>query len=171
MVLLCLITQSCPTLCNPVDWSPPGSSVRGDSPGKHTVVGGHALLQRIFPTQGSNPDLPHCRWILYHLSHQRSPYMYMYFQCVYNLYMCVYNYLYNEILLSHKKEWNFSFFQQCGWISQIKNDKWYHLYVEPKKCNELVNITKRTRLTDIGNKLMATTGERKVGRGNIGAGE
>ena len=36
-------------------------------------VGCHALLQKIFPTQGSNPGLPHCRWILYHLSHQGSP--------------------------------------------------------------------------------------------------
>ena len=33
----------------------------------------HALLQGIFPTQGSNPGLPHCRQILYHLSHQGSP--------------------------------------------------------------------------------------------------
>ena len=44
-----------------------------DSPGKNTGVGCHALLQGIFPTQGSNPDFPHCRWILYHLSHQGSP--------------------------------------------------------------------------------------------------
>ena len=33
----------------------------------------HFLLQGVFPTQGSNPGLPHCRRILYHLSHQRSP--------------------------------------------------------------------------------------------------
>ena len=33
----------------------------------------HSLLQGIFPTQRSNPGLPHCRWILYHLSHQGSP--------------------------------------------------------------------------------------------------
>ena len=33
----------------------------------------HTLLQGIFPTQGSNPGFPHCRWILYHLSHQGSP--------------------------------------------------------------------------------------------------
>ena len=38
-----------------------------------TLVGCHALLQGIFPTQGSNPGLPHCRWILSHLSHQASP--------------------------------------------------------------------------------------------------
>ena len=42
----------------------------GDSPGKNTGVGCHALLQRIFPTQGSKPGLLHCRWILYCLSHQ-----------------------------------------------------------------------------------------------------
>ena len=35
-------------------------------PGKNTGVGCHALLQRIFPTQGLNPRLLHCRWILYH---------------------------------------------------------------------------------------------------------
>ena len=64
--------QSCLTLCNPMDCSPPGSSVHGDSPGKNTGVGCHALLQGIFPTQGSNPDLPHCR-CLYCLSHQGSP--------------------------------------------------------------------------------------------------
>ena len=45
-----------------------------DSPGKNTGVGCHALLQGIFPTQGSNPGLPHCRQILYQLSYQGSPY-------------------------------------------------------------------------------------------------
>ena len=35
-------------------------------------VGNYSLLQGIVPTQGSNPDLPHCRWILHHLSHQGS---------------------------------------------------------------------------------------------------
>ena len=41
-----------------------------DSPGKNTGVGCHFLLQRIFSTQGSNLGLPHCRQMLYHLSHQ-----------------------------------------------------------------------------------------------------
>ena len=50
---------SCPTLCDPTDCSPPGSSVLGDSSGKHTGVGCHALLQGIFPSQGSNPCLLH----------------------------------------------------------------------------------------------------------------
>ena len=71
--VLWLVTHSCPTLCHPMDCSPPGSSVHGDSPGKNSGVGCHALLQGIFPTQGLNPGLPHCRQILYHLSHQGNP--------------------------------------------------------------------------------------------------
>ena len=47
--VLCLVTQSCPTLCNPMDCSLSGSSVHGDSPGKNTGVGCHALLQEISP--------------------------------------------------------------------------------------------------------------------------
>ena len=68
-----LIMQLCLNLCNPMDCSIPGSSVYGDYPGKNTRVGCHALLQGIFPTQGSNPGLPHWRQILYSLSHQGSP--------------------------------------------------------------------------------------------------
>ena len=56
-----------------MDCSPPGSTVHGDSPGKNTGVGFHALLQGIFPTQRLNPGLLHYRWILYCLSHQGSP--------------------------------------------------------------------------------------------------
>ena len=63
-----LIAQSCPTLWDPVDCSSPGYSIHGDSPGKNTRVGCHALLQGIFPTQGS-----HCRQILYHLSPPGKP--------------------------------------------------------------------------------------------------
>ena len=44
-----------------------------NSPGQNTGVGSHSLLQGIFLTQGLNPGLPHCGWILYHLSHQGSP--------------------------------------------------------------------------------------------------
>ena len=68
-----LVAHSCPTLCDPMDCSPPDSSVHGDSPGKNTRVSCHALLQGIFPTQRLNPGLLHCRWILYHLSQQGSP--------------------------------------------------------------------------------------------------
>ena len=58
-----------------MDCSLPGSSVPGDSPGKNTREGCHALLEGIFPIQESNPDLPHCRQILYQLSYQGSPRM------------------------------------------------------------------------------------------------
>ena len=44
-----------------------------NSPGQNTGVGSLSFLQGIFPTQGSNPGLPHCRWILYQLSHKGSP--------------------------------------------------------------------------------------------------
>ena len=44
-----------------------------NSPGQNTGVHSLSLLQGIFPTQGSNPDLPYCRWILYQLSHKGSP--------------------------------------------------------------------------------------------------
>ena len=52
--VLCLAAQSCPTLCDPMDCSPPGSSVHGASPGKNTGVGCHALLQR----ESSQPRSP-----------------------------------------------------------------------------------------------------------------
>ena len=57
----CLVAQSCPTLCDRMHCSPPGSSLHRDSPGKSTGVGCHALFQGILPTQGSNPGFLHCR--------------------------------------------------------------------------------------------------------------
>ena len=109
--------KSCPTLCDPVDSSPPGSSIHGISQARilewvaasfsrgpswprdwtctscvfctdrwtlyhcnlwearfqNTQAGCHFLFQGIFPTQESNPGLPHCRRILYQLSHKGSP--------------------------------------------------------------------------------------------------
>ena len=44
-----------------------------NSPGQNTGVGSLSLLQGIFPTQGSNPGLLHCRWILYQLNHKLNP--------------------------------------------------------------------------------------------------
>ena len=67
------VTQLCLTL-RPHGLQPARLLCPWDFPGKITGVGCHALLQGIFPTQGLNPGLPHCRWILYHLSHQGSLY-------------------------------------------------------------------------------------------------
>ena len=110
--MLCLLTQLCLTLCDPMDCSPPGSSVHGifqerilewvampssrgssqprdraqvsalwvdalpsEPPGKpkNTGVGSLSLCQENFPTQESNQDLLHRRWILYQLSYLGSP--------------------------------------------------------------------------------------------------
>ena len=72
VVCVCLVAQSCPNLCDPMDCNLPGSFVHGDSPGKKTGVGCHTLFQGIFPTQRSNPGISHCRWILYQLSHTKN---------------------------------------------------------------------------------------------------
>ena len=60
------VAQSCLTLLDPTDclWN---------SPSQNTGVGSLSLLQGIFPIQGSNPGLLHCKWILYQLSHKGSP--------------------------------------------------------------------------------------------------
>ena len=89
------VALSCPTLCDPMVCSLPGSSIHGifqaralewgaiafsnglyssyNSAGQNTGVGSLCLLQGIFPTQGLNPGLPHCRRILYPLSQKGSP--------------------------------------------------------------------------------------------------
>ena len=63
-----LVTHLCLTLWDPMDCSLPGSTVHGILQAR--------ILEWVaipFPTQGLNPGLLHCRQILYHLSHQRSP--------------------------------------------------------------------------------------------------
>ena len=57
------VTQSCPTLWDPMNCMTPGSSNPWNSPGNSTRVGCHSLLQGIFLTQESNPGLLHCRLI------------------------------------------------------------------------------------------------------------
>ena len=68
--------------------------------GKSTGVGCHFLLQGIFLTQGSNPGLPHCRQMLYRLSHQGSPHLTVNHIHVFSsLYLCtsvLYMYMYNH---------------------------------------------------------------------------
>ena len=65
-----LATQLCLTLCDPIDYSPPGSSVHRILQAR--ILEWVAILQGIFSSQGSNPGLPHCRQILYPLSHWGS---------------------------------------------------------------------------------------------------
>ena len=61
------VAQSCPSSLRPRGLYSPWNSL-----GQNSGVGSLSLLQGIFPTQGSNPGLPHCRQILYQLSHQGS---------------------------------------------------------------------------------------------------
>ena len=51
---------------------PHGLYSRWNSPGQNTRVGSLSLLQGILPTQGLNPGLPYCKWMLYQLSHKGS---------------------------------------------------------------------------------------------------
>ena len=75
-ILCCaMLSRSVISDCFETPWTvahqPP--LVHEDSPGKNTGVGCHALLQHYLLNPGIKPGLPHCRWILYHLSHQESP--------------------------------------------------------------------------------------------------
>ena len=67
-------------LCDPMDSSLQQALCPWDFLGESTGVGCHFLLQGIFPTQASNPGLPHCRQMLYCLSHQGSP-IFIVFDC------------------------------------------------------------------------------------------
>ena len=62
------VTQSCLTLCDPMDYT-----VHEIRQVRILELGNLSLLQGMFPTQGSNPGLLHCRRILYHLSHKGRP--------------------------------------------------------------------------------------------------
>ena len=104
-----------PTLCDPMDCSLPGSTVQGIFPGKNTGVGCHFLLQEIFPTQGLNPGLPHCRQMLYHLSHQGSHIMVIYNWST-NVCMCMF--IYSHINYRHGTSRNSKMrFQPCYILS------------------------------------------------------
>ena len=72
-VYACSVTQSCPALCNPMDCSPPGSSVLGIFQARILEWVCHFLLQGIFPSQGSNPYLLHGQVDSLPLSHLGRP--------------------------------------------------------------------------------------------------
>ena len=65
-----LVTESCPTLWDPLNYSPPGAAVHGILQARILEWVAFPFSRGIFPNQGSNLGLPHCRQILYRLSHQ-----------------------------------------------------------------------------------------------------
>ena len=104
------VTQSCPTL------RPHGLDSPWNSAGQTIGVGSISLLQGIFPTQGLNRRLLHCRQILYQLSYQGSP---VYMKCLLNgpvwtkaspylkmAKMCNINLLDFELLAKKLKSWS-----------------------------------------------------------------
>ena len=71
IIILKKWSESCSVMSDSLQ--PRGLYSPWTSPGQNTGVGSLSLLQGIFPTQGSNPSLQHCRQILYQLSHRGSP--------------------------------------------------------------------------------------------------
>ena len=71
---ICQVAQSGLTLCDPMDYSPPGSSVPGILQARALEWVTMPSFRGIFPAQGSNPSLLPCRRILYQLSYQGSPF-------------------------------------------------------------------------------------------------
>ena len=69
LVMKVKVAQSRPTLCNPMDYT-----VHGILQTRILEWVAVPFSRGIFATQGSNPGLLHCRWILYQLSHEGSPY-------------------------------------------------------------------------------------------------
>ena len=134
---------TCLTLCDPMPCNQPGSSAHGILQQEYWS-GSYSLLQGIFPTQGSNLGLLHCRQVLYHLSHQGSTHICVYV-CVY-IYIHTHKYIHNRIhthreiythnriLLSYQKEWNNSICNNMNgprdyhtsWSKSEEKDK-YHM--------------------------------------------
>ena len=71
------VAQPCPTLCDPTDCSPRGSCVHGILQARIPEWVAISFSRGIFPTQGSNPGLWHCRGILSHPSHQGRPFRFL----------------------------------------------------------------------------------------------
>ena len=65
-VCVCSVSQWCPTLCDLMDCSPPGSSVQGNLQARILEWVAMPSLQGIFPPRDSNPGLPHCGQTLYY---------------------------------------------------------------------------------------------------------
>ena len=72
MSLTVSVAQPCLTLCDPMDYT-----VHGLLQGRILEWVAFPFSRGIFLTQGLNPGLPHCRQILYQLSHQESPLMFL----------------------------------------------------------------------------------------------
>ena len=158
-----LVAQLCPTLCDPMDCSPPDSSIHGDSPDKNTRVDCHALLQGIFPTQVS------CiAGRLFTIWATREVHL-----CV-----CMYAYIYTVEYYSATKK-NEIMRLVSTWVdleiivlSEVNqketNTMWYHLYVESKVWHKWTYLWNRHILTDLEKRIVVAKGEGEWGRDRLG---
>ena len=154
------VAQLCPTLCNPVDWSLPGSSIHGIFQARVLEWVAISFSKRSSLTQGLNPGLPHCRQTLYRLSHLGSqnynskrymnPYVHSIIihiaktwkpKCPSRDEWVKMWYMYNGILFSHETEWDNALCSNMDgprdyhakWRKLKKrkiNTIWYHSQVE-----------------------------------------
>ena len=98
-----LVSQSCPTLCNPMDYIACQAPLSMEFSRQNTGVGCHSLPQGIFLTQGLNPGLLRCRQILYQLSHLMGNFNFIwlsenkllvrYINSIYHLFLTQFTYL------------------------------------------------------------------------------
>ena len=172
-----LVTQLCPTLCDPMDCSPPGSSVESpwNSPGKNTGMGSHFLPRgSSWPrdwTQVSRmqadllltepPGKP-CLSSVPQVSLLQQPWNPISAFLAQQVYLC------NGILLSHKKERNPDIYNNMNvsrdyhtnWSKSKTNVNiiWYHFYEESKKMN-LNYLQNRSRFVGTEKKFMVTKEE------------
>ena len=120
-------TQSCLTLWDPMDYT-----VHGILQAKNTGVGSFSLLQGIFPTQGLTPGVLHCRWILYHLSHQGVLLLLLLLSHFSRVQLCV-----TPEMAAHQAPPSLGFSRQEHWsglpflspMDESENWKWSHSVV------------------------------------------
>ena len=93
-----LVAQLCPTLCDPMNCSLPGSCIHGILQARILEQVAMPSSRGIFPTQGQNSDLMRCRQILYCMSHKGSPLKYQYFLILKHVWL-------RSAVYSNMKEW------------------------------------------------------------------
>ena len=109
------VAQLCPTLC-----APQTNYTVWNSPGQNTEAGSLSLLQGIFPIQGSNPGLPHCRWILY----SWTKYWYIYIYNWPHLHVLrQYGLLCHQFLKGKPDSWPVHMWLCCPHVTDIMNCK------------------------------------------------
>ena len=147
------VSHSYPTICNPIDGSPPGSSVHGILQARYWS-GLPLPSAGDLPTQSSGLDLLHCRLIVYHLSHQGSR-INVYSSTVYNrrhgnnpgaqqqlISLRRYDAYIQWNITQPWKEWNIGLCSSMDaqWNKSKTNIIWYHLCVESKKVYKWIYI-------------------------------